>query len=455
MRSRNFIVPALLLIGCVHLYGQEFRKEISVDFRVGKGTLDTAYADNAARLSELVSFIDTIRKDTTLELIGVEFCGSASPEGSILINRRLAKERRLSIESYVRKHISLPDSIVTRCDGVIAWEKLAMLAEQSDMPYREEAVDVLRNVPEAVYDARGVLTDSRKKHLMELQYGRTWHYMDEHFFPYVRNAAVVFAVVRRKPEPPELPEQQEQDTVKQTLPVPEAEIPDAAAVQDTTAVQDTAVMPDTTAVQDTMAGPLTTASAESRSEKPFYMALKTNMLYDVLAVPNIGIEFYLGRNWSVSANWMYAWWNSDTKHRYWRLYGGEIAVRKWFGRRAAEKPLTGHHLGVYGQIFTYDFEWNGTGYMGGQPGRMLWNRPNYAAGIEYGYSLPIGRRLNIDFSVGLGYWGGEYYVYRPLDGHYVWEATRNRHWIGPTKAEIALVWLLGRGNVNNRKGGLE
>lgn len=84
---------------------------------------------------------------------------------------------------------------------------------------------------------------------------------------------------------------------------------------------------------------------------------------------------------------------------------------------------------------------------------MMWNTPNYAVGIEYGYSLPIARRLNIDFTIGLGYWGGRYYVYTPHDGHYVWETTKNRHWFGPTKAEISLVWLLGRGNVNNMKGG--
>ena len=183
------------------------------------------------------------------------------------------------------------------------------------------------------------------------------------------------------------------------------------------------------------------------------MALKTNMLYDVLAVPNIGVEFYLGKNWSISGNWMYGWWNSDNKHRYWRIYGGEIAVRKWLGKKASEKPLTGHHLGVYGQLFTYDFEWNGTGYMGGEPGKTLWDSPNYAAGVEYGYSLPIGRRLNIDFTVGVGYWGGKYYKYIPRDGHYVWQATRNRHWFGPTKAEVSLVWLIGRGNTNSTKGG--
>ena len=75
--------------------------------------------------------------------------------------------------------------------------------------------------------------------------------------------------------------------------------------------------------------------------------------------------------------------------------------------------------------------------------------------MEYGYSLPVANRLNIDFTLGVGYWGGKYYEYTPLDGHYVWKATKNRHWFGPTKAEISLVWLLGRGNSNNKKGGVK
>ncbi|MFK2066771.1 DUF3575 domain-containing protein, partial [Bacteroides fragilis] len=36
---------------------------------------------------------------------------------------------------------------------------------------------------------------------------------------------------------------------------------------------------------------------------------------------------------------------------------------------------------------------------------------------------------------------------------YVRKETRQRHWFGPTKAEISLVWLIGRGNYNEKKGG--
>ena len=183
------------------------------------------------------------------------------------------------------------------------------------------------------------------------------------------------------------------------------------------------------------------------------MSLKTNMLYDLLLVPNIGAEFYVGRGWTVGGSWAYAWWSREKSDFFWRLYGGELYVRKYLGRRAAEKPLTGHHLGVHGQIFTYDFELGGRGYIGGKPGGSLWNKMNYAVGVEYGYSLPITRRLNLDFTLGIGYWGGEYKIYDPEDGHYVWKETRQRHWLGPTKAEISLVWLLGRGNFNEKKGG--
>lgn len=179
--------------------------------------------------------------------------------------------------------------------------------------------------------------------------------------------------------------------------------------------------------------------------KPFYMGVKTNMLYDLGIVPNVGVEFYLGKNFSIVGNWMYSWWKSDPKAWYWRTYGGDLAVRYWFGKKANEKPLQGHHVGLYGQIVTYDFEVGGRGYLG--------DRWSYGAGAEYGYSLPVARRLNIDFTLGVGYLGGEFKEYLPIDGHYVWQVTKHRHWFGPTKAEISLVWLLGRGNENEGKGG--
>lgn len=181
MHMRGLIVSALMLIGCIQAFGQENRKEVCIGFPVGNSTLDTAYGNNAASLSDVVSFLESVKKDSTLELVEVSFCGSASPEGGLSLNRKLAEKRRNSLERYVRERISLPNGVISRPEGFIAWERLAELVEVSDMPHKEEAVDVLRNVPEFTYDNKGVLVDSRKKRLMELQYGRSWRYMYKHF----------------------------------------------------------------------------------------------------------------------------------------------------------------------------------------------------------------------------------------------------------------------------------
>lgn len=185
-----------------------------------------------------------------------------------------------------------------------------------------------------------------------------------------------------------------------------------------------------------------------REPRPLYMGLKTNMLYDLVALPNVGAEIYVGRGVSLQASWMYAWWSSDRRHRYWRAYGGDIGARLWLGSRARGKPLSGHHVGVMAGVLTYDFEWGGRGYMGGKPDGTLWERCNFMAAVEYGYSLPVSRRLNIDFSIALGYIGGRYIEYDPGLNDYIYRASRRLNWWGPVKAEVSLVWLIGRGNVN-------
>lgn len=190
-----------------------------------------------------------------------------------------------------------------------------------------------------------------------------------------------------------------------------------------------------------------------QSHNPLYVAIKTNTLYDLALVPNVGLEFYTGKGWSVSGSWVSAWWKNSKRNRFWRIYGLELGCRKYFGERLGASPLYGHHVGLYTQFATYDFELGGKGYIGGKPGCNIFEKMNYGVGLEYGYSLPVARRLNIDFSLGIGYFGGKRWEYRPQDNHYVWQSVCTKHWIGPTKAEVSLVWLVGKKNYNKGKGG--
>lgn len=438
----NFTAQTSVVISDTSATNHEFRKEFYVGFRVSRTVLDPNFGDNAKRLSEIISFLKDVQQDSTVELTEVSFRGSASPEGGPKLNQGLAKNRRNALEKYIRERVEIDDSLITRHEETyIAWDMLAELVEASNMPHKKDVLHILKDVPEFTYDKRGALIDSRKKRLMDYNYGRTWNYMLEHFFPQVRYAGMVSITSRMKPQTTKLVT----DTissVNDTISL----ITDTGNLIDSLKDTDTVFITDTLYIHDTVF---------LKYRNPLYMALKTNMLFDLGLVPNIGLEVYAGNNISVGIDWMYGWWNNDRRHYYWRVYGGDAFARYWFGKKAKEKPLTGHHLGVYGQAFIYDIEWGDKGYLGGEPGKTLWENTNYAFGFEYGYSLPIARRFNIDFNLGVGYWGGNYYEYIPLDGHYVWEATKKRHWFGPTKAEVSLIWLIGNSNTNKMKGGVK
>ena len=183
---------------------------------------------------------------------------------------------------------------------------------------------------------------------------------------------------------------------------------------------------------------------DSTEHKAVVFALKTNLLYDLLITPNLGFEvsFDKKHNYSLAVTGMYAWWHNDNMKWYHRVSGGDVSVRRWFSigenkEKCCEKGyFKGLHAGIYGQWLTYDFLYGKRGY--------ICEEYSYAGGIEAGYSLPVAKKLNIDFNIGVGYMWGEYKEYIPIDDCYVWQATKIRRWIGPTKAEVQLVWVLGK-----------
>lgn len=191
----------------------------------------------------------------------------------------------------------------------------------------------------------------------------------------------------------------------------------------------------------TLAGMVPAAmSATSPTECEPRIAVKTNLVHDALLTPDIGVELSLPPHYSISLDCLGAWWSKRSSNRYWRIYGGTAEVRYWFGEEVAERALTGHHIGVYTSLHTFDFEFGGRG----------WQSPDmtYGVGISYGYSIPLNKRLNLDFGVKIGYAGGRLIKYKPQCGTYVCTSRSYNHHIGPMGVEVTLVWFPGRGDKN-------
>lgn len=423
-RLRMAAIATLLLSGALSTEAapREFKDSARISFRQSKFEIDTLYNGNRDSIDFFRRRLATLKRENPFAQIRkVTVVGSASPEGSIALNKNLSQQRANSIFRLFGKIPNLKPSQTEFLFLGRDWLGLRKSVEaDAEVPYREEVLQLIDEIMErnrnGEQDGAGNL-----KALKTLRGGKPYAYLFKTAFPPLRMARirVEWEVIEHLSDSLVSPEK---------LPDPVVMIPEFLDAPD-----------------------YMEHEVEVEKEcRPFYMDIRTNMLFDLAAVPNLGAEFYLGKDWSIGANWMYGWWSKDKSHRYWRIYGGDLNIRKWFGKAAGEKPLTGHHIGVFGQVVTFDFEWGGKGYMGGKPGGNIFDRACYGASLEYGYSLPVAERLNIDFSIAAGYLGGKYITYTPQGSNYVWQSTNRFNWFGPTKAEISLVWLIGCGNRNNK-----
>ena len=476
LTTRILLTSALAVMLTLQALGETSADTVKVLFRMGYSQFDPSLGDNRAAMDRFIDLTASAWEQHRLDSIVVR--GHASPDGISTSNQLLSLRRCENIARLIEQRAGVSPGLIRTVSEGVAWDEMReAVAADPDAPSREKILDIIDYVPVWVFGKNGKIIDGRKKQLMELDGGATYRWLQAHIFPQLRNAiAVSIYLSAATPEdldrtgPVGLNEDFDidlsapSDTAcrsKESIPVRPyisdetviRETADSTAIMDSSevlSVSDISSAPDLSPVPD-----ISENSTRRRKHGPFRMALKTNMLFDAALVPNLGAEFYLGGNLSLCGEWMYAWWDNNHRHRFWRTYGGDLGLRWWFGRKAHANPLSGHHLGIYGGILTFDVEIGDKGYLGGKPGGTLWDRWLTVTGIEYGYSLPVGKRINIDFSIGFGYMGGNYIKYYPFDNDYYFDKEYRMRHFGPTKAEISLVWILGRINRSVEKGGEE
>ena len=386
------------------------RDTLSVYFRKGEAVIDTSLSTNSQVLDSLVGIVSRNSRNTPF---GMRLEGYASVEGTVAFNMRLSVERTESVLSYIeeRTGVLLGGRTDVRSEGMgVDWEGFeALLTDGEPFPHSERVLTIVRNTPQWVL-RNGRVVGGRKKSLMDLNGGRTFNYMMDNVFPQLRRVEVIVSY---------------------------APLPQMVALP--SAVGEVSRME-----EDSLAAPL---PRPVREHIPLYrMALKTNLLADAALMPSLEAEFLINDSWSVSAQGAVAWWSRDAAHKYYQIATIYPEARWWF---KTEEPWHGHYLGVFAGGTWYDLENGGRGYKG--EGGFI--------GLSYGYMMPVGKRLALEFGVGAGYLFTEYEEYLPvpyMEGtHYVYQQTSRMHYFGPLKLKVALVWKLwdaGRRSAGGKGG---
>ncbi len=165
------------------------------------------------------------------------------------------------------------------------------------------------------------------------------------------------------------------------------------------------------------------------------VAVKSNMLFLAAGTPNIGLEFPVSDQFSITATGAFTRLTIKQTYAIQTLQGG-LDFKYWFGAGGG-RTLTGWNAGVYMVAGApWDVQWK-TGWQGDS---------FLSAGLEGGYSLCIGKKWNLEFLLAAGWFHTpEARQYRKEGGHMMWQQSRqNVHRFSLTKAQVNLVWHFGR-----------
>ncbi|MDE6683341.1 MAG: DUF3575 domain-containing protein, partial [Muribaculaceae bacterium] len=170
---------------------------------------------------------------------------------------------------------------------------------------------------------------------------------------------------------------------------------------------------------------------EKSSRKDSNFALKTNMLGYAVLMPNLEIEWMFTRRWSLALEGQGAWWAKNSTHKVYRLATLIPEVRFWPIERSR---WHGMYVGLFGGPGTYDLD-RGNGKKGHEgEGGMV--------GASVGYMWPISKHLSLEAGVGVGYLRVRDKEYAPLDGHFLYQQTKNINYFGPLRLKLSLVWRI-------------
>ena len=374
---------------------QQLRGRAYVTFRVNRTEVDPNYLNNRKELERLSQIIDSVASDSTIEILRIQVKGYASPEGSYEKNDRLARERTSSLTRYVIENTNGAPVLFHTGYEAEDWQGLRNFVDTTSMlAHRDELLHMIDSE----------MDPDEKLYKIGVTWTEDFKVLAREAFPLLRHTDYQI-------------DYQSKEVKEEKL----------EAKFDTTYLL----------VTDTLTQTLVVTSKRFKSYKPL-LAVKTNMLYDLLLAPNIEVEVPFGRNrrWSVMAEYLNPWWRLDKLNYAYEIQEAGLELRRWLMPRCdGSRPwLSGLFAGVYVASAKYDLEYDGIGDQG-----EIWS-----VGATCGYSWPIAPHWNLEVSGSVGYVKGErrHYNAEFESSHLIYKETKNLQYVGPTKLKFSLVWII-------------
>lgn len=179
-----FIRPASDMGEFGDLTPEARKNALIVYFRQNVSEIQMDYMNNEESLRILLESVREIEQSGDSRIKQVLIAGFASPEGTTTINTTLAGRRAKAVQDFTCVKTGLSPEAVVVYNGGVDWQGLRMLVEASDLPEKEQILEIIGDQP----DDQSLNT--RKLQALQ-RLGSAYRYMYDRFFPDLRNAAYI------------------------------------------------------------------------------------------------------------------------------------------------------------------------------------------------------------------------------------------------------------------------
>jgi hypothetical protein len=169
--------------------------------------------------------------------------------------------------------------------------------------------------------------------------------------------------------------------------------------------------------------------------------VKTNVLYDFSTLPNVAVEWPMGRHASMAVNYLCPWWKDKNNAWATQVLDATAEWRWWpQGNPRYRRDRGAWYCGALAGGGDYDWERHERGFQG----------EFVRAGVTVGYHWPLTQRWAFEVGAGAGAFWTKYRRYHAeYEGRYlVWKYSGRYQWYGPTDLRMTLIY-----NLLGRKGG--
>jgi len=151
--------------------------EAYLTFKVGKWDILPDFGSNSTELAKIKASLEFVRGEPTAKVTGISIEAFASPEGSYSSNMTLSQNRAEALARYVRS----VHSVETTPKGMGEdWAGLIKLVEADQtIGNKSEILQIIESISEP---------DLRDPQLKSLSGGRTYNYMLNTLYPYLRRS---------------------------------------------------------------------------------------------------------------------------------------------------------------------------------------------------------------------------------------------------------------------------